>query len=182
MNKIVSFGLLIFLIPLIFVISISIFISSGLPIIHWSKRVGQENKLFLMPKFRTMHANTPQKATHLMKGEKKHITFIGQLLRKGSLDEIPQLYSVISGKMNFIGPRPALFNQIDLVTLRTKSNIHLQKPGITGWAQVNGRDNLSIKEKVDAEKYYLENHNLALDLKIFFLTILKIFKISNISH
>ena len=126
MNKIVSFGLLMLLIPLIFVISISIFISSGLPIIHWSKRVGQENELFLMPKFRTMNANTPQKATHLMKGEIKHITFIGQLLRKTSLDEIPQLYSVISGKMNFIGPRPALFNQTDLIKLRTKSNIHLQ--------------------------------------------------------
>ena len=182
MNKIVSILLLIFLFPMIFIISLSIFITSGFPIIHWSKRIGQNNKLFLMPKFRTMHPNTPQKATHLMQDNKDNITSIGLILRKTSLDEIPQLYSVISGEMNLIGPRPALYNQTDLIKLRTDGNIHLQKPGITGWAQVNGRDNLSIKEKVEVEKYYLENHSLALDLKIFFLTILKILKIANISH
>ena len=182
MNRILSLSLLILFFPLLIIIAIMILITSGSPIIHWSKRVGKDNNLFLMPKFRTMIKKTPQKATHLMKNNLNNVTFFGSLLRKTSLDEILQLYSVMLGDMNFIGPRPALFNQDDLIQLRTENKIHLQKPGITGWAQVNGRDSLSIKEKVYAEKFYLENRSIILDLRIIISTLLKIFKIDNISH
>tara|TARA_B100000795_G_C22780462_1_gene432016 strand:- start:1128 stop:1628 length:501 start_codon:yes stop_codon:yes gene_type:complete len=165
-----------------FIIALLIILNSSGPVIHWSKRIGKKNKIFLMPKFRTMIANAPQKATDLIKKDDNLITKPGFFLRKSSLDEIPQLYSILKGDMNFIGPRPALFNQYDLIELRTKNNIHLQKPGITGWAQINGRDSISITKKVDLEKFYKENNSLYLNLKILFLTFINVLKRNSISH
>lgn len=182
LNKISSLIILITLFPLMLIISLIIILNSRGPIIHWSKRIGKQNKIFLMPKFRTMISTAPQIATHLIKDSDNLITWSGAYLRKSSLDEIPQLYSIIKGDMNFIGPRPALFNQFELIDLRTKNNIHLQKPGITGWAQINGRDSISIINKVDLEKHYKENNSLYLNLKIIFLTFIKVFKRDSISH
>ena len=182
MNKLISFLLLIVLLPAIIFISVGIIITSGFPVIHWSKRNGQNNNLFLMPKFRTMKINTPQKATHLVNKGENYTTKFGTLLRKTSLDELPQLYCVLNGKMNFIGPRPALFNQSDLIELRTLNRIHFQKPGITGLAQVKGRDNLSIEEKVEEEKIYLNNKSIKLNVLIIFLTVLKVLKRENVIH
>ncbi len=169
-------------IPIFIFVSILIYLTSKGPIFYWSKRFGIKNKLFSMPKFRTMYCNTPDVATHLLKDPDSKVTRIGFFLRKLSIDELPQLISICKGNMNFIGPRPALHNQYDLINLRTKFNIHNQKPGITGWAQVNGRDNLSIEDKVNFEKYYLEKKSFLFDVKIILLTIIKIFKNDNISH
>lgn len=152
------------------------------PAIHWSKRIGQQNEIFLMPKFRTMRINTPQLATHLLGDGKSYLTPVGSFLRKSSLDELPQLWSVIKGDMSLVGPRPALFNQDDLKELRTKYNIHTLAPGVTGWAQINGRDELSIEEKVKFDKYYLNNRSLIFDIKIIFLTAYKVLKRSDVSH
>lgn len=152
------------------------------PIIYWSERVGQYNDIFYMPKFRTMYIGAPTIATHLIENPDYHITSIGKILRNYSLDELPQLWSIFAGKMSLIGPRPALFNQEDLIKLRTDRNIHLMKPGITGWAQINGRDELNIKEKVKYDTYYFEHQSTVLDLKIFFLTFKKILLRSNIKH
>jgi len=135
-----------------------------------------------MPKFRTMVMQTPNIATHELRNPNIYITKIGLFLRKTSLDELPQFFSIIKGDMNFVGPRPALFNQDDLIRIRTKKNIHKINPGITGWAQINGRDNITIEEKVKLDFYYLENASLILDLKILFLTIIQVFKKNNISH
>ena len=181
-NKIFASIILLILLPLMFIIALLIILNSSGPVIHWSKRIGKKNKIFLMPKFRTMIANAPQKATDLIKKDDNFITKPGFFLRKSSLDEIPQLYSILKGDMNFIGPRPALFNQYDLIELRTKNNIHLQKPGITGWAQINGRDSISITKKVDLEKFYKENNSLYLNLKILFLTFISVLKRNSISH
>ena len=147
-----------------------------------SHRVGKKNILFLMPKFRTMRSNTPQMATHLLKDSQLYITKIGKFLRRTSLDEIPQIFSVLMGQMSFVGPRPALYNQFDLIELREKNGINLLTPGITGWAQINGRDDLSISKKVEIEIYYKKNMSLLLDIKILFLTILKVFNMQNIKH
>lgn len=151
------------------------------PVIHWSKRIGRDNVIFLMPKFRTMRIDTPQVATHLLDG-KSYLTPIGGLLRKTSLDEIPQLISVIKGDMNLVGPRPALFNQDDLKELRTKLGVHTLAPGVTGWAQINGRDELSIAEKVKFDKEYLDRRSIWFDLKIIFLTAYKVIARADISH
>jgi len=153
------------------------------PVLHWSKRIGQNNELFLMPKYRTMKIDTPQLATHLIaQTGQSYLTPIGPYLRKTSLDELPQLWSIFKGDMNLVGPRPALFNQDDLKELRTKCGVQQLKPGLTGWAQINGRDELSIPDKVSLDKYYLDNRNMALDFKIILLTIYKVFKRSNIQH
>lgn len=149
--------------------------------IHWSKRVGKNNIIFLMPKFRTMRVDTPQVATHLLDG-KSYLTPIGGFLRKSSLDEIPQLISVLKGDMSLVGPRPALFNQHDLVEFRTKCGVHTLNPGVTGWAQINGRDELSIPDKVEFDRFYLENRSLVLDLKIIFITFVKVLLRKGISH
>ena len=146
--------LLILLFP-IFVIAILIKFNSKGPIIHFSKRIGLNNKIFKMPKFRTMHLNAPNVATHLLKNPNQHLTPVGPFLRKTSLDEIPQLWSILIGDMSFVGPRPALFNQYDLVKLRTSEGVDHLIPGLTGWAQVNGRDALSIAKKVNFDKYLL---------------------------
>ncbi len=165
-----------------FLIAIIIKCTSNGPIIHWSKRVGKDNKLFLMPKFRTMSINTPDVATHLLINQEKHIGNFGSLLRRSSLDEIPQLYSILIGHMNFIGPRPALFNQYDLINLRTENLIHKLKPGITGWAQVNGRDNITMNEKISLEMFYLKKKSFKLDVYIIFLTVISVVSKKNINH
>jgi O-antigen biosynthesis protein WbqP len=172
--------LLIFSIPFCIVWLLVRLTSPG-PAIHWSKRIGKGNVIFLMPKFRTMRIDTPQMATHLLDG-KSYLTPIGSFLRKSSLDEIPQLWSVFIGNMNLVGPRPALFNQDDLKELRTQYNIHTLAPGVTGWAQVNGRDELAIPEKVKFDKYYLDHRSLAFDIKIIFLTAYKVIKREDVSH
>lgn len=171
----------IFFIPLL-LIAIAIKLTSKGPVIHWSKRIGKNNKIFLMPKFRTMLVNTPQVATHLLSNPSIHLTPIGGFLRKSSLDELPQLYSVIVGDMSLVGPRPALFNQDDLVALRTEKLVHQLKPGVTGWAQINGRDELPIPTKVGFDEYYLHNQSLVLDIKIIFLTVYKVFKSEGVTH
>ena len=169
-----------------FIVWILVRLTSKGPAIHWSKRIGQNNHIFLMPKFRTMLIETPQLATHLLSQEqakgKSYLTPIGSFLRKSSLDEIPQLWSIIKGDMNLVGPRPALFNQDDLRELRTKHNIHTLAPGITGWAQINGRDELSIEEKVEYDKAYLERRSFLFDLKIIFLTAYKVLLRADVSH
>tara|TARA_B100000787_G_C16022506_1_gene219092 strand:+ start:69 stop:515 length:447 start_codon:yes stop_codon:yes gene_type:complete len=147
-----------------------------------SKRSGQFSKIFLMPKFVTMKENTPQVATHLLKNPSKYVTNFGKFLRKTSLDELPQLYSVLNGQMSIVGPRPALFNQDYLIKKRNFFKIDKLKPGITGYAQINGRDNISINEKIKLDYFYLKNNSIKLDLKIILSTINKIINIKNISH
>lgn len=172
---------MLFLLPCIFLGMLVKYNSYG-PILFWSERVGLNNKLFSMPKFRTMKLDTPQKATHLLEDSGQYITPLGSMMRKFSVDEIPQLYSVLIGKMSLVGPRPALFNQTDLIKLRFENSIHTLKPGITGWAQVNGRDELSIEDKVKFEKEYLEKNSLKFDLYIIWLTIAKILSREGVSH
>ncbi|MCK6596117.1 MAG: sugar transferase [Bacteriovoracaceae bacterium] len=171
---------IIFFIPF-WIIVILVKLTSPGPAIHWSKRIGKNNQIFLMPKFRTMRIDTPQVATHLLDG-KSYLTPIGGFLRKSSLDEIPQLISVLKGDMSLVGPRPALFNQYDLMELRTKHGVHMLLPGVTGWAQINGRDELSIPEKVEYDADYLKRKSLSFDVKIIFLTVLKVVLRKGISH
>ena len=179
---ILSLILIISIFPLLIIIAIVIKYDSKGPIIHWSKRVGRNNNLFEMPKFRTMQENTPQLASHLLGVNDKNITKVGSFLRKYSIDELPQLFSIIINDMSFIGPRPALFNQHDLIELRNKYNIQSLKPGITGWAQINGRDEILISQKVELEKFYLNNRSMILDIKIIFLTFFYVFRSKDISH
>jgi O-antigen biosynthesis protein WbqP len=164
------------------IIALLVIVTSPGPVIHWSKRIGKNNQHFLMPKFRTMRIDTPQVATHLLANGENYLTPIGSFLRKSSLDEIPQLYSVLIGQMNLVGPRPALYNQEDLIELRTKLGIHQIAPGVTGWAQINGRDELPIPVKVEFDRAYLEKRNLLFDIKIIVLTIYKVVKRSGIQH
>lgn len=175
------FLLIIFFIP-IFIISIYIKLDSPGKIIYWSKRIGKNNKIFLMPKFRTMYEGTKQVSSDKLKNPNKFITKVGFFLRKTSLDELPQIYSVITGDMSIVGPRPALYNQYDLIKLRTQKGIHKFNPGITGWAQVNGRDSLTIKRKVFFDYEYSQKKNIYFDLKIIFLTITVVLKRLNINH
>ena len=150
--------------------------------IYWSERIGQNNKIFKMPKFRTMRIDTPSIATHLLKKPDEWITPIGKILRKYSLDEIPQLWSIILGKMSVVGPRPALHNQDDLINLRKKYNVDTLVPGLTGLAQIRGRDDLSIEDKVKVDREYLENCSLIMDLNIILITIKKVFISENVNH
>jgi O-antigen biosynthesis protein WbqP len=144
--------------------------------------VGVDNKIFKMPEFRTMRIETPAVATHLLSNPDEYLTPIGSFLRKLSLDELPQLWSVLKGDMSFVGPRPALFNQDDLVTLRTEKGVHQLIPGITGWAQINGRDDLPIPAKVEYDEYYLKNRSFLFDLKILWLTFYKVIKTEGVNH
>jgi O-antigen biosynthesis protein WbqP len=152
------------------------------PVIHWSFRVGAGNRIFRMPKFRTMRSDTPAVATHLLKNPEVYVTGIGRFLRKTSLDELPQLFSVLEGRMAFVGPRPALFNQDDLIGLRTSRGVHTLKPGITGWAQINGRDELPIPVKVSYDEFYLKNRSMRFDLRIILLTLAKTFRGEGVTH
>ncbi len=174
-------GILILSLPLL-VISVLVKLTSKGPAVHWSKRVGRDNQIFLMPKFRSMFIETPQVATHLLKNTESFVTPLGKFLRKTSLDEIPQLYSVLMGDMSLVGPRPALFNQDDLVALRTEKGIQNLRPGVTGWAQINGRDDLPIPVKVEFDFQYLQKMNFVFDFKILFLTVFKVLKSDGIKH
>lgn len=177
-----SILLFIFFFPIIVFFSVIIIFIYRTNPIHFSRRIGKNSKVFLMPKFITMKKDTPQIATHLLKNSDKYITKFGKFLRKTSLDEIPQLYSVIVGDMSLVGPRPALYNQYDLIKKRKYLKIDSLKPGITGYAQINGRDEISIKEKVQLDYFYFKNKSIRFDLKILLMTISKIIYKKNISH
>lgn len=152
------------------------------PVLYWSDRCGRNNAIFRMPKFRTMKLETPAVATHLLGQPERYLTPVGAVLRKYSLDELPQLISILKGDMSFVGPRPALFNQDDLIELRTTRGIHRLTPGLTGWAQINGRDELPIPVKVDFDEYYLQHRSFAMDIRIVMLTIAKTMKSEGVAH
>ena len=182
MTKIVSILLLICLFPIFVIVTLAIIIDDGFPILFRQKRVGQNNSLFWIYKFRTMKKDAPDIATHLVKDGTSLYTSIGPFLRKFSFDELPQLINILKGDMIFIGPRPALYNQDDLIELRTQAGVQTLMPGVTGWAQVNGRDELSIPDKVKMDEYYLKNQSLWLNIKILFKTVIKVFKMEGVSH
>ena len=163
-------------------IAIAIKMTSNGKIIYWSDRIGKNNDIFKMPKFRTMKTDTPEVATHLLLNSNDALTSIGKFLRRYSFDEVPQLWSILIGKMSFVGPRPALFNQHDLIELRSSFGIDKLLPGLTGWAQINGRDKLKIKDKVDKDLEYLNRRSFLFDLKIIWLTIVRISSKDGVSH
>ena len=163
-------------------IAIAVRLTSKGPALHWSSRVGKDNRIFSMPKFRTMRLDTPQVATHLLRNPKRYETPIGPFLRKTSLDELPQLFNIFKGDMSFVGPRPALFNQHDLIQLRTKDKVHHLLPGLTGWAQINGRDTLSIPDKVALDVEYLKQQSFVFDIRILWATVLIVLKRDGVSH
>lgn len=152
------------------------------PVLYWSDRVGRHNKIFKMPKFRSMRVGTPAVATHLLANPDAYLTPVGSFLRKSSLDELPQLWSIIRGDMSFVGPRPALFNQDELIALRTQYGVHGLVPGLTGWAQINGRDELPIPDKVKLDVEYMHRQSLLMDMKIIFLTFLKVVRRDGVTH
>ncbi|MBG6219153.1 MULTISPECIES: sugar transferase [unclassified Janthinobacterium] len=172
---------LILFIPIVLVALLVRLTSAG-PALYWSDRVGKNNTIFKMPKFRSMRVGTPAVATHLLADAHSHLTPVGNFLRKSSLDELPQLWSIIRGDMSFVGPRPALFNQDDLIALRTQYGVEKLPPGLTGWAQVNGRDELPIPEKVKLDVEYLQRQSLPFDIKIIVLTFLKVVRRDGITH
>ena len=168
-------------IPVVLVAAAVRLTSAG-PALYWSDRVGRHNKIFRMPKFRSMRTGTPAVATHLLADPGAYLTPIGSFLRKSSLDELPQLWSILVGDMSFVGPRPALFNQQDLIELRTQQGVHELVPGLTGWAQVNGRDEIPIPDKVKLDAAYLHNQSIALDIRILWMTLIKVVSRANVSH
>jgi len=181
-DLILSFCLVLVLLVPILVIAGLIRLTSKGPALYWSDRVGVDNQIFRMPKFRTMRIDTPAVATHLLKDANVYLAPLGSFLRKLSLDELPQLWSVLKGDMSFVGPRPALYNQDDLIELRTKKGVHKLVPGITGWAQVNGRDELPIPVKVEYDEFYLKNRSFWFDMKILWLTFIKVIKREGVKH
>ena len=172
---------LVLLLPIVLV-ALAVRLTSKGPALYWSDRVGRNNVIFKMPKFRSMRVGTPAVATHLLADAHSHLTPIGSFLRKSSLDELPQLWSILAGDMSFVGPRPALFNQQDLIALRTGQNVHTLVPGLTGWAQVNGRDELPMPEKVKLDVAYLQRQSLWFDIRILWLTFVKVLKRDGVSH
>jgi len=164
------------------IVAILVRITSKGPALYWSDRVGVDNAIFKMPKFRSMNVDTPAVATHLLKDPKSVLTPIGDFLRQSSLDELPQLWCIFKGDMSFVGPRPALFNQDDLIALRTGKGVHELTPGLTGWAQVNGRDELPIPQKVDLDVEYLKSRSFLFDIRILWLTFIKVIRRSGVSH
>lgn len=164
------------------IVAVLVRLTSPGPALYWSDRVGRYNKIFKMPKFRSMRVGTPAVATHLLANPKAHLTPLGSFLRKSSLDELPQLWSILVGDMSFVGPRPALFNQHDLIELRTQKNVHTLVPGLTGWAQVNGRDELPIPHKVALDAEYLQRQGFWFDIKILWLTFMKVVQRDGVSH
>jgi O-antigen biosynthesis protein WbqP len=173
--------LLLFLSPILLLVALAVKLDSRGPALYWSSRIGQFNQTFSMPKFRTMKVDTPVVATNLLAAE-QYVTKLGKFLRKSSLDELPQLISILKQDMSFVGPRPALFNQYALIEQRDKLKINLYLPGLTGWAQINGRDLIEDDEKIQFDLFYVTNWSLFFDLKIMVLTALKVFKRENISH
>jgi O-antigen biosynthesis protein WbqP len=172
---------LVLVIPVLLV-AMAVRLTSQGPALYWSDRVGRNNMIFKMPKFRSMQVGTPAVATHLLGKPQAHLTPMGSFLRKSSLDELPQLWSILRGEMSFVGPRPALFNQYDLIGLRTRAGVDKLLPGLTGWAQVNGRDELSIADKVALDVEYLQKKSLAFDVKIMILTVFKVLSRDNVTH
>lgn len=171
----------IFAIPLL-AVAVLVKVTSRGPVLYWSDRVGRHNRIFRMPKFRSMRVGTPAVATHLLNDPAAHLTPIGSFLRRSSLDELPQVWSILVGDMSFVGPRPALFNQDDLVALRTEAGVHELQPGLTGWAQINGRDELPIPQKVALDAEYLRRQSFWFDLMIIWQTALKVVKSDGVSH
>lgn len=188
MEKKYSFDLVLVLLaipllfPLIVFLAVLVRLTSPGPVLYWSDRVGRHNKIFRMPKFRSMRIDTPAVATHLLQNPDQWLTPIGSFLRRTSLDELPQLWSILKGDMSFVGPRPALFNQDGLIALRTVAGIHELMPGLTGWAQVNGRDELPIPDKLKLDAEYLQRRSFRFDLWILWLTLLKVLRQDGVSH
>jgi O-antigen biosynthesis protein WbqP len=172
----------VFLVLPIAAVAVAVRLTSPGPTLYWSDRVGRHNRIFRMPKFRSMLIDTPAVATHLLQNPDQWLTPVGSFLRKSSLDELPQLWSILKGDMSFVGPRPALFNQNDLIALRTEKGVHELVPGLTGWAQVNGRDELPIPQKVALDAEYLRKQSLLFDLKILWMTALKVLARDGVSH
>jgi O-antigen biosynthesis protein WbqP len=172
---------LVLFVPLLLV-AMAVRLTSKGPALYWSDRVGRNNVIFKMPKFRSMRVGTPAVATHLLADARSHLTPIGSFLRKSSLDELPQLWSILAGDMSFVGPRPALFNQQDLIALRTEQGVHALMPGLTGWAQVNGRDELPIPQKVALDCEYLTRRGFLFDMKILWMTFLQVIQRDGVSH
>ena len=166
----------------ILLVSLAVKLTSKGPVLYWSDRVGRHNKIFQMPKFRSMLVGTPAVATHLLTNPSAVLTPIGSFLRKTSLDELPQLWSILNGDMSLVGPRPALFNQYDLISLRTEKGIDVLAPGLTGWAQINGRDEIPIEQKVAFDAEYIAKQSLFFDIKILWLTVLKVIHRDGVSH
>lgn len=166
----------------VLLVAVAVRLTSFGPALYWSDRVGRNNRIFRMPKFRSMRVGTPAVATHLLVDAKAHLTPIGSFLRKSSLDELPQLWSILVGDMSFVGPRPALFNQHDLIELRTQLGVHELVPGLTGWAQINGRDELPIPDKVKLDVEYLQRQSLWFDIRILWLTFVKVIRRDGITH
>lgn len=166
----------------VLMVAIAVRLTSKGPALYWSDRVGRNNMIFKMPKFRSMRVGTPAMATHLLADARSHLTPIGSFLRTSSLDELPQLWCILAGDMSFVGPRPALFNQQDLIALRKEQGVHTLVPGLTGWAQVNGRDDLSISQKVALDAEYLQRQGLWFDIKILWHTFLKVLQRDGVSH
>lgn len=176
-----AYAALVFAIPMA-IVTLAVRLTSPGPALYWSKRVGKNNRIFLMPKFRTMRTDTPVVATHLLNDPSRYLTPIGAFLRKSSLDELPQLWCILKGEMSLVGPRPALFNQHDLIEARTNSGVHTLYPGLTGWAQVNGRDELEIQLKVAYDAEYLRRRGIMFDFRILLLTVLKVIAAKGVSH
>lgn len=181
-DLLVSVVATIFLTIPIIAAALAVRLTSPGPVLYWSDRVGRGNRLFRMPKLRTMKMDTPMVATHLLTDPGQHLTPVGSFLRRTSLDELPQLWSIFKGDMSFVGPRPALFNQHDLIALRTAHSVDQLLPGLTGWAQINGRDSLSIADKVTLDAVYLRRQSFWLDLQIIWLTLLKVLRRDGVSH
>jgi O-antigen biosynthesis protein WbqP len=181
-DLLVTLGLMLILSPLLLLLVLAVRLTSVGPVLFRSRRVGKNSRFFTMYKFRTMRVDTPQVATHLLKKPDQFLTPVGGFLRQTSLDELPQLINVLRGDMSLVGPRPALFNQDDLIALRTASGVDALTPGITGWAQVNGRDELPIPEKVKLDEWYLKNRSLWLDFKIIGMTVFKVIRKEGVAH
>ena len=169
------------LLPLL-IVALAVRLTSKGPALYWSDRVGRNNHIFKMPKFRSMRTDTPAVATHLLANPSAYLTPIGSFIRKTSLDELPQLWSIFKGDMSFVGPRPALYNQDDLIALRTEKGVHTLVPGLTGWAQVNGRDELPIPAKVALDAEYLRRRSMLFDMQIIWLTFVKVLRRDGVSH
>lgn len=186
MKRLLDLVLVVLLMPSLLLVMAAIAalikLTSKGPVLYWSERIGRNNTTFRMPKFRTMRMGTPALATHLLSDAESYVTPVGSMLRRSSLDELPQLFSVLAGHMSLVGPRPALFNQQDLVALRTEQGVHRLVPGVTGWAQVNGRDDLPIPVKVEYDAEYLRRRSVWFDLKILFLTAVRVLRGEGVSH
>ncbi len=177
-----ALGLLLILSSILLFIAVLTKLTSKGPVLYWSNRIGIDNTVFRMPKFRTMRTDTPVVATHLINDPTRYLTPIGGILRRLSLDELPQLLSILTGDITFVGPRPALYNQYDLIELRTQKGIHKLPPGLTGWAQINGRDALTISKKVELDEYYLHQRSVLMDLKIMIITVVKVASRDGVKH